>query len=217
MLKLTPTRRRLLRLLTAIFGCVLLAYLVDKIGLPKLMHDVEKLGWGIAVVIALGGVGHLAKAWAWRLALPGEGKKVSFLQFFKLRLASEAVGHLGILGQAFGEGLRVSALSSEVPIASRVSSVAMDRGLFVTTGAMVALVGIVAAAFSMNLAHRWLSYAANLRYSAGSSIARAWPRGSEAVAGILSGPCTFCKEAALLQSMAGETRASDCFHRKQAI
>ena len=104
MLKLTSAKRRILRLLTAIFGCVLLAYLVDKIGVPKLMQDVEKLGWGIAVVIALGGIGHVAKAWAWRLALPGEGNKVSFLQFFKLRLASEAVGQLGIFGQAFGEG-----------------------------------------------------------------------------------------------------------------
>jgi len=81
-LNLTSAKRRILRLLTAIFGCVLLAYLVDKIGVPKLMQDVEKLGWGIAVVIALGGIGHVAKAWAWRLVLPGEGNKVSFLQFF---------------------------------------------------------------------------------------------------------------------------------------
>ena len=93
------------------------------------MHDASKLGWGIAVVIALGGVGHLAKAWAWRLRSPAKGNKVPFLQFFKLRLASEAVGQLGLLGQASGEGLRVSALGSEVPIASRVSSVTMDRGL----------------------------------------------------------------------------------------
>src|SRR5271157_5449790 len=159
-LKPTPTKRQILRLLTAIFGCVLLAYLVDKIGFPKLMQDVEKLGWGIAAVIALGGVGHVAKAWAWRLALPGEGNKVSFLQFFKLRLASEAVGQLGILGQAFGEGLRVSALSSEIPIASRVSSVTIDRGLFVATGALVVLVGLAAAPFTLNLSHAWMSYAA---------------------------------------------------------
>src|SRR5271166_5528501 len=192
-LELTPTKRRPLRLLTVIFGCVLLAYLVDKIGLPKLMQDVEKLGWGIAVVIALGGVGHVAKAWAWRLALPGEGNKVSFLQFFKLRLASEAVGQLGILGQAFGEGLRVSALGSELPIASRVSSVTMDRGLFVVTGALVALVGIVAAAFSMNLARRWVSYAAifavaliALLLALALAVQKQWP--------VLSGPARFAKK-----------------------
>jgi len=192
-LKLTSAKRRILRLLTAIFGCVLLAYLVDKIGVPKLMQDVEKLGWGIFVIIALGGVGHVAKAWAWRLALPGVGKKVSFLQFFKLRLASEAVGQLGILGQAFGEGLRVSALSSEVPIASRVSSVAMDRGLFVVTGVLVALVGIVAATFSMNLAHRWLSYAVifavtliALLLALALAVQKRW--------GILSGPARLAKK-----------------------
>ena len=192
MLKLTSAKRRTLRLLTAIFGCVLLAYLVDKIGLPKLMQDVEKLGWGIAAVIALGGIGHVAKAWAWRLALPGEGNKVSFVQFFRLRLASEAVGQLGIIGQAFGEGLRVSALSSELPIASRVSSVTMDRGLFVVTGALVALAGIVAAAISMNLAHRWASYAAvfaiallALLLALVLAVQKQWP--------VLSGPARFAK------------------------
>ena len=193
MFKPTPTKRRILRLLAVMFGCALLAYLVDKIGFAKLMQDVEKLGWGIAVVIALGGVGHVAKAWAWRLALPGEGNRVSFLQFFKLRLASEAVGQLGILGQALGEGLRVSALGSELPIASRVSSVTMDRGLFVVTGALVALVGIVAAAFSMNLAHRWVSYAAifaialiALLLALALAVQKQWP--------ILSGPARFAKK-----------------------
>ena len=192
MFKPTPTKRRILRLLTAMFGCALLAYLVDKIGFAKLMQDVEKLGWGIAVVIALGGVGHVAKAWAWRLALPGEGNRVSFLQFFKLRLASEAVGQLGILGQALGEGLRVTALSSELPIASRVSSVTMDRGLFVVSGALVALVGIVAAAFSMSLAHRWVSYAAvfaiallALLLALAVAVQKQWP--------ILSGLARFAK------------------------
>ena len=193
MLKLASTKKRILRFLTVIFGCGLLAYLVDKIGFAKLTQDIEKLGWGIAVVIALGGVGHVAKAWAWRLALPGEGNKVPFLQFFKLRLASEAVGQIGILGQAFGEGLRVSALGSELPIASRVSSVTMDRGLFVVTGALVALVGIVAAAFSMNLAHRWVSYAAifaialiALLLALALAVHKRWP--------ILSGPARFAQK-----------------------
>ena len=193
MLKLASTNKRIFRLLTVIFGCALLAYLVDKIGFAKLTQDVEKLGWGIALVIALGGVGHVAKAWAWRLALPGEGNKVPLLQFIKLRLASEAVGQLGILGQAFGEGLRVSALDSELPIASRVSSVTMDRGLFVVTGALVALVGIVAAAFSMNLAHRWVSYAAifatalmALLLALALAVQKQWP--------ILTGPARFAKK-----------------------
>ncbi len=160
MLKAISGKGQVLRVLMGLFGVGLLAYMINRIGLAKLIHDASKLGWGIALVIALGGVAHFAKAWAWRFAVADERNNVPFLQFFKLRLASEAVGHLGLLGQALGEGLRVSALGSEVPIASRVSSVAMDRGLFVATGAMVALVGISAAPFALNLAHAWLSYAA---------------------------------------------------------
>lgn len=175
-------KRQLLRILAGLFGVGLLAYMINRIGIAKLMHDASKLGWGIAVVIALGGIGHLAKACSWRFALADERDKVPFLQFFKLRLASEAVGQLGLLGQAAGEGLRVSALGSEVPIASRVCSVTIDRGLFVATGALVVLVGLVAAPFMLNMAHAWVSYAAICATGAlvlllglGLAVQRQWP------------------------------------------
>ena len=151
--------RRVVRLLNAAFGVALLVWLVHRLGLASLIEDVSRLGWRIALVVALGGIAHVAKALAWRLALPPDENNITFLHFFKLRLASEAIGQLGILGQAFGEGLRVSALGSDVPISSRLSSVAIDRGLFVVTGAIVVLVGLVSAPFSLNLAQRWLLYA----------------------------------------------------------
>ena len=148
-----------MRLLNAVFGIVLLVWLVHRLGLANLMQDVSRLGWGIALVVALGGIAHVAKALAWRLAFPSDENSVAFLHFFKLRLASEAIGQLGVLGQAFGEGLRVSALGPDLPIASRLSSVAIDRGLFVITGAMVVVVGLVTAPFSLNLAQGWRLYA----------------------------------------------------------
>ena len=72
-------------------------------------------------MIALGGVSHVVKTWAWRLTLLDEKHHVSFARMLGLRLGSEAVGQFGVLGQAFGETLRVSLLSSTMPLASGIS------------------------------------------------------------------------------------------------
>ena len=72
---------------------------------------------GIALIVALGGVAHIVKTAALRLALLEEKRQVSFARLFGLRLASEAAGQLGVLGQAFGETLRVSFLNSTISCA----------------------------------------------------------------------------------------------------
>jgi len=153
MSKRSAIRQIVLRSLAAAFGTGLLAYLVWRIGPSKLLQDVSRVGWGLALIIALGGLAHVVKAWAWRFTLSGEEHKVSFPRLLQLRLVSEAVGQLGVFGQAFGEGIRASALSAEIPAAWRISSVTLDRGLFIATGALVMLAGVVTAPFALALGH----------------------------------------------------------------
>lgn len=113
MSKRRATKHLLLRTLAPIVGVPLLTYLIRRVGPGRLVDDLSTLGWGLAFVIALGGVTHLVKAWAWRLTLAGEEHKVSFSRLLQLRLASEAVGQFGFLGQALGESVRVSAYGRE--------------------------------------------------------------------------------------------------------
>jgi len=127
------------------------------------------------------------KAWAWRFTLVGEEHKVSFPRLLQLRLVSEAVGQLGIFGQAFGEGIRVSALSAEIPAACRISSVTLDRGLFIATGALVMLTGIITAPLALSLSPALQPYVVffaitlvGLLLLMGLAVQKRWP--------ILSGP-----------------------------
>src|SRR5271157_3507793 len=183
----TATRRLTLRFLAAIFGTALLAYLIWRIGPSTLVQDASRLGWGLALVIALGGVAHVVKAWAWRFTLSGEEHKVSFPKLLQLRLVSEAVGQLGVFGQAFGEGLRVSALNDEIPAACRISSVTLDRGIFIATGALVILTGIVTAPLALSLSHTLQRYVVVFAFTLvgllllmALAVQKRWP--------ILSGP-----------------------------
>ena len=148
-----PTTKRQIafRGIAAISGSALLAYLIWRAGPGNLLRNISTLGWGLALIIALGGVAHLVKTWAWRLTFTGCEGRVSFFRLLQLRLASEAVGTVGAIGQIFGEGLRVSALGPNIPIESRLSSVTLDRALFIATSALVSLTGILAALFTIPL------------------------------------------------------------------
>ena len=156
MRRLTGAR---LRLLAGLFGALLLADLVRRTGASELLESVATLGWRLILVLALGGVSHLVKTWAWRITLLNDRHQVSFRRMLGLRLSSEAVGQFGVLGQVSGEALRVSLMTPRVPLASGIASVALDRALFVLTAALVSAMGLIAMLAVLPLAPNLSRYA----------------------------------------------------------
>ena len=157
---MTARTRLPFRLLASVFGVLLLAFLIRRSGPAKILESIAALGWGLSLVIALGGVSHLLKTWAWRLTLVDEKQHVSFTRMLGLRLGSEAVGQLGALGQVFGETLRVSLLSTTLPLASGIASVTLDRAFFILSATIVTTAGLVAALAVWPLPHLLSMYAA---------------------------------------------------------
>jgi phosphatidylglycerophosphate synthase len=153
------SKRLAFRISAVVLWIALLSYLIQRAGPGALLESLHRMGWKLALIIALGGVSHLVKTWAWRLTLEGNGGRASFARMFQLRLVSEATGQIGPIGQLFGDGLRVSALSGAIPIDSRVSSVTLDRALFVVAGAIVSIVGIAAALLLLPLTDALRLYA----------------------------------------------------------
>ena len=142
-----PRAKRHLRILALLLGTALLAYLVVHVGAGKLLENAKTIGWGVLLVLGLAGISHVVKTWAWRLTAPGELNKVSFARTLGLRLASEALGLFGVAGQLLGDGTRASLLGSEVQTSSAISSVALDRGLFMLSGLIVMVVGLLTVIF----------------------------------------------------------------------
>lgn len=148
-----------LRVLGVIGGILLLLHLIHRAGPAKLLASMSALGWGLALVIAWGGVPHILKAWAWRLALLDGKHHVSFARMLGLRLSSEAVGQFGGLAQLFGEGLRASLLGSTIPLSHRIASVMIDRAFFVVSAAIVSFLGLSAVLIVLPLPHKFILYA----------------------------------------------------------
>ena len=148
-----------LRILGAILGILLFLHLIHRAGPTKLLASMVALGWGLALVIAWGGVAHILKTWAWRLTLLDGKYQVSFARMLGLRLSSEAVGQFGGLAQLFGEGLRVSLLGPIIPLSDGIASVTIDRTLFVVSAAVVSFLGLSAVLMVLPLPHKLIFYA----------------------------------------------------------
>src|SRR6202045_731967 len=148
-----------LRMLGVILGILLFVHLIQRAGPAKLAASMVALRWGLALVIAWGGVAHILKTWAWRLTLLDGKHQVSFARMLGLRLSSEAVGQFGGLAQLFGEGLRVSLLGPAIPLSNGIASVTIDRALFVVSAAVVSFLGVSAVLMVLPLPHKLILYA----------------------------------------------------------
>jgi len=159
MLKISSKARLPLRLFAIAMSAGFFVYLIWRAGPSKLWKSLSELGLGIILVIALAGVSHLARTWGWRLTLGDDHDKISFSRLVGLRLGAEAAGQLGILGQTFGDSVRVSRLSAEIPVATGVASVTLDRGFYVVTGILTTTAGFLAALPLVTLSHALRLYA----------------------------------------------------------
>ena len=163
--------RQALHYLAALLGIALLVVLVRRTGTGTVIHQVKTIGWGFALILLLGGIGHLIKTWAWRLTFACEIKNISFSRTFALRLVSEAIAVLGLPGQVIGEAARVSLLGSDVPIANSISSVTLDRGLYIVTSAIVTFTGMIAALLLVSFSRMWRLYALLFALGAAAMLA----------------------------------------------
>jgi hypothetical protein len=148
-------RQDVFRPAAVLLGVALLACLVRRTGIHVIVRQAMAVGWGMTLIIVLAGVSHLAKTWSWRLTFLCDLGQLSFGRAFALRLVSEGMGKLGLAGQVLGESTRVYLLGSSVPIANSVSSVTLDRGLYLLTAVMVSISGLVSALLLVSLSEGW--------------------------------------------------------------
>ena len=151
--------RFLFRSFVLVFGVSLLGYMLHRTGPGAVWKQVQAVGWGLALIIILGGLSQLIKTCAWRQTFACDISALSWSRSFGAQLVSDAVGQLGFAGKLLGEGLRISMLGSAVPLANGISSSAIDGGLHAFTAVVVTVLGITATLLLAPLDGRWRIYA----------------------------------------------------------
>jgi uncharacterized protein (TIRG00374 family) len=142
-----------------VLGVSLLGYMLHRTGPGAVWKQVQAVGWGLALIIILGGLSQLIKTCAWRQTFACDISALSWSRSLGAQLVSDAVGQLGFAGKLLGEGLRISMLGSAVPLANGISSSAIDGGLHAFTAVVVTVLGITATLLLAPLDGRWRIYA----------------------------------------------------------
>jgi Lysylphosphatidylglycerol synthase TM region len=150
--------RFLFRSFVLVLGVSLLGYMLHRAGPGAVWKQVQAVGWGLALIIILGGLSQLIKTCAWRQTFACDTSALSWSRSLGAQLVSDAVGQLGFAGKLLGEGLRISMLGSAVPLANGISSSAIDGGLHAFTAVVVTVLGVIATLLLAPLDGRWRIY-----------------------------------------------------------
>jgi len=151
-----------LRFLAALLGLGLLSYLVFRSGPGVVWKQLQTVGWGLALIIVLGGFSQFIKTCAWRKAFTCDISQLSWFRSFVAQLISDAMGQFGVAGKVVGEGARISLLGRAVPLSNALSAGAIDGGLHTFSALVVTVVGISAVLMIGPVSVRWRVYAALL-------------------------------------------------------
>jgi hypothetical protein len=148
-----------LRFFAALLGLGLLGYLVFRTGPGVVWKQLEAVGWGLALIIILGGFSQFIKTCAWRQAFTCDISGLSWSRSFGAQLVSDALGQFGVAGKVVGEGMRISLLGSTVPVSNGLSAGAIDGGLHTFSAVLVTVLGIVATLMLAPVSVKWRMYA----------------------------------------------------------
>jgi len=180
-----------LRFFAALLGLGLLGYLVFRAGPGVVWKELQAVGWGLALIIMLGGFSQFIKTCAWRQAFTCDISQLSWSRSFVAQLVSDGIGQFGVAGKVLGEGMRISLLGSTVPVSSGLSSGAIDGGLHTFSAVLVTVFGISAILMIGPVSVMWRVYAvlliaalASVVILAAVGIASRWPLMGNAIRAI---------------------------------
>lgn len=129
-----------------LLGGVFLAYLVWKIGIRELWHELVSLGWGLALFILLEFAAEGIHTIGWRYCLTGPDCRIPWIRLFQIRMAGFAINYLTPTAALGGEVTKAALLSSYCRGPEAVTGVlagklcaGMGHLLFVALGSVIVI------------------------------------------------------------------------------
>jgi len=129
--------------LTAIAGLALLVFVVWRVGVAEIAADIRQVGWGLLLIIVIGGLRFLLRAAAWRLCLDPP-HTMSLGNAFAAVICGDTIGNLTPLGPLVGEPAKAALVSRHVPLGPAVTALAIENVLYTLSAAAMIAAGTVA-------------------------------------------------------------------------
>jgi hypothetical protein len=132
---------RKLHLIIALAALVLFAWVIAHVGLSTIVAQLKALRLALPIVMALSALRLFLQSTTWSASLKGGNIAVNRTTLIGVRLASQSMGYLTVLGPVISEPMKIKLLgtSSEPTI----TATCLDTGVYWFTSALVAISGIV--------------------------------------------------------------------------
>ena len=121
-------------------GLTMFAFAFKRIGAGPVLHDVRTIGGGILIIIGLSLVRLLLQTRSWSAALKQDGIHAGAMELMFLRLASQGIGYVTVLGPAASEPIKIQMLRH---YGSGTAATLVDTGLYWLASGLVIVAGCV--------------------------------------------------------------------------
>ena len=144
------TRATAVGIATAAAGLALLAWVVKRVGTAQIVADVRQVGWGIAAIIAIGGLRFLLRAAAWKICVEAP-HTLRLRDAFGAVLCGDALGNVTPLGPLVGEPAKAAFVRGRVALAAAATALAIENVLYTLSAAAMIAGGMIALIFRFEL------------------------------------------------------------------
>jgi hypothetical protein len=124
-------------------GALLFGFAVERIGPGQVIRDLKAISGGVVVIFLLSLVRLFLQTRSWSIALRQDGIHSNTTELMFLRLASQGIGYLTVLGPVASEPIKIRLLERHG--GSATAATLVDTGLYWLSAALVLIAGAVSA------------------------------------------------------------------------
>jgi len=125
----------------AFAALVLFAWVLVHVGLSKVVVQLRAIRVALPIVMALSALRLFLQSTTWSASLRGENIAVNTAKLIGVRLASQSMGYLTVLGPVVSEPMKIKLLGT--PSEPTITATFLDTGVYWFTSALVAISGVV--------------------------------------------------------------------------
>src|SRR5206468_10207023 len=119
------------------------AWSMQHAGTTTVLDGIRRVGGGIIVVIALGGLSSLARTAAWRVCLDSGGH-VTFRSMFAAYLAGDAIGNVTPFGLLASEPSKIVMVRKAIVLPAAVAALTVENLFYGATVILMLVAGTAA-------------------------------------------------------------------------
>jgi hypothetical protein len=128
-------------LIAPAIAAIAFAWVIAHVGLPTMMEQVKAMRVALPIVLALSVLRLFLQTLTWSASLKGEDVSVGITKLMGIRLASQSMGYLTVLGPVISEPMKIKLLGTASE--PTITATFLDGGVYWFTSTLLAIAGIV--------------------------------------------------------------------------